>query len=60
MQEVGVEIAHNVGNGAAEDVKLFFKNLKGYPMEHYDVIRQFGRFPSRNPALVSELNCPIT
>lgn len=32
----------------------YFKSLKGLPHEHYDCIVRFGRFPSRNNALVSE------
>mmetsp|Transcript_23109 Transcript_23109/g.33855 ORF Transcript_23109/g.33855 Transcript_23109/m.33855 type:complete len:596 (-) Transcript_23109:38-1825(-) len=51
MQELGVEIAAQLTSDATDDVKLFFSSLKGYPHEHYDVIRRFGRFPSRNAAL---------
>jgi uncharacterized protein (DUF924 family) len=36
-----------------ETLVAYFKSLKGFPDEHYDCIVQFGRFPSRNNALVS-------
>jgi uncharacterized protein (DUF924 family) len=55
MQKIGVEIAKNVAIGAPDNVREFFANLKGYPHEHHDVIAKFGRFPSRNLALVSVL-----
>ena len=53
LQQVGVNIARNVAAGAPAEVVHYFANIKGYPMEHFEVIRRFGRFPSRNLALVS-------
>ncbi len=53
LQQVGVDIARNVAAGAPAEVVQYFANIKGYPMEHYEVIERFGRFPSRNLALVS-------
>lgn len=53
MQEIGVAIAHSVAEGSTAQLKQYFANIKGYPMEHRDVIAQFRRFPSRNAALVS-------
>lgn len=53
-QTLGVEIASQVGFGASEDIVSFFKNLKGFPLEHYDVIQRFGRFPHRNILLDRE------
>lgn len=53
LQQVGVNIARNVAAGAPAEVVEYFANIKGYPMEHYEVIERFGRFPSRNLALVS-------
>jgi uncharacterized protein (DUF924 family) len=52
MQSIGVDIAKTVADGAGEELRSFFQNLKGYPMEHFDVIQRFGRFPSRSAALV--------
>lgn len=55
MQKVGVDIANSVAAGTTDELKEYFRNIKGYPMEHHDVILRFGRFPSRNAALVSLL-----
>lgn len=52
MQRVGVDIANAVADGASDKLKEYFRNIKGYPMEHHDVVLRFGRFPSRNAALV--------
>lgn len=55
MQRIGVQIAALVcSQGASDEVRDFFLNLKGYPHEHHDVIECFGRFPSRNEALGRE------
>jgi uncharacterized protein (DUF924 family) len=59
MQKRGVLLASHLvcqastlGSGVERaSVKLYFQHLKGYPNEHYDVIEEFGRFPSRNYAL---------
>ena len=53
LQRKGVQLASIVAAGESEDVVSFFKNLKGFPMEHHDVIEIFGRFPGRNDVLVS-------
>lgn len=53
MQKIGVEIANTVAAGSTQELREYFSNIKGYPMEHHDVILRFGRFPSRNAALVS-------
>lgn len=55
MQTLGVQLAQQVGENAPDDIQQFFRNLKGYPHEHFDVIRKFGRFPGRNAALVTNL-----
>jgi len=52
-QQIGVDLAKHVADGAPSAVVNYFANIKGYPMEHFDVIKKFGRFPSRNLALVS-------
>ena len=52
-QRLGVKLANDVAAGAGEDIKNWVTNLHGYPMQHHDVIAQFGRFPGRNDALVS-------
>mmetsp|Transcript_24107 Transcript_24107/g.95709 ORF Transcript_24107/g.95709 Transcript_24107/m.95709 type:complete len:400 (+) Transcript_24107:966-2165(+) len=38
---------------SAEDADLakFFAELPGYPLEHYECVRRFGRFPHRNACL---------
>ena len=53
-QELGVRLAGVLALEAPIDTQLYFRNLKGFPMEHHDVIVRFGRFPSRNDALVSD------
>lgn len=53
-QEMGLKIAELINSSAPKDVANFISNLKGYPHEHYDVIKRFGRFPSRNMALERE------
>lgn len=50
-QVLGVELASQISHDATDDVKQFFMNLPGYPLEHRDVIARFNRFPSRNAAL---------
>jgi uncharacterized protein (DUF924 family) len=51
-QTTGIHIASLVGHGASDDIIHYFANLKGFPMEHHDVIQRFGRFPHRNVILV--------
>ena len=53
MQKLGVDVAQHVADDSSQEVREFFRSLPGYPMEHHDVISRFGRFPSRNAALVS-------
>ena len=61
LQRLGVTLGRNLqtrtqaesSNKVPEEVTSYFAAIKGYPMEHHDVIQQFGRFPSRNLALVS-------
>lgn len=54
-QEVGVNIiAPIIGHGAPEEIVAFFASLKGFPHEHYDVVKRFGRFPHRNELLGRE------
>eukprot|EP01034_Spumella_vulgaris_P026191 gene26191-32728_t len=36
------------------ELKHFFDNLPGFPHQHHDVIKQFGRFPGRNAAMGRE------
>ncbi len=53
-QRLGVEMAGRVaGPGDGEELAGWVRALKGYPLEHHDVIARFGRFPGRNAALVS-------
>lgn len=53
LQQYGVSLAPIVAEYESEEVKEFFRTIKGFPMEHHDVIVQFGRFPGRNAVLVS-------
>eukprot|EP01031_Cornospumella_fuschlensis_P028404 gene28404-34291_t len=53
-QDLGVSLAPRVGENATEDIIDYFKNIKGFPMEHYDVIKRFGRYPHRNELLNRE------
>ncbi|RYH05822.1 DUF924 domain-containing protein [archaeon] len=53
-QELGVSLAPRVGENATEDIIEYFESIKGFPMEHYDVIKQFGRYPHRNELLSRE------
>lgn len=53
-QKLGLMLAKDVASGAPTDVKEYFDNMKGFPMEHFQVIEQFGRFPSRNAAMDRE------
>jgi len=55
FQELGVKIAHSLQERGKKQEELseiaeYFRSLNGYPHEHYDVIKRFGRFPSRNAA----------
>lgn len=51
-QELAVDLAESISCDADEEVKTFFDNLPGFPHEHYEVMKKFGRYPSRNDALV--------
>lgn len=56
-QRLGVLLAGQVAGGAEEneqqeDVARWVQSLRGYPMEHHDIMARFGRFPGRNDALV--------
>ena len=53
-QEMGLKIAELINSSAPKDIANFISNLKGYPHEHYEVVKRFGRFPSRNMALDRE------
>lgn len=50
FQRLGVDVAKDVISTPGE-IGAYFGSLKGYPHEHHDVIKLFGRFPSRNMAL---------
>lgn len=52
LQTLALDLAANVAVGTNEDVKHFFGNLPGFPLEHFEVMKRFGRYPSRNDALV--------
>lgn len=56
MQRICIDLGNAVANGAPTEIETYFKNLKGFPKEHADVIERFGRFPSRNAALVGILS----
>ena len=48
-QETGVKVvASSIGHGASSEIGTFFASLKGFPHEHYEVVKRFGRFPHRN------------
>lgn len=51
-QRLGVQLAERVAEGAGEDMRGWVRGLRGYPLEHHDVMQRFGRFPGRNDALV--------
>lgn len=52
LQKLGLDNSKLVAQGAPEDIANFFGGIKGFPEEHYNVVRQFGRFPHRNALLV--------
>jgi scyllo-inositol 2-dehydrogenase (NADP+) len=54
MQTIGVELARLLTLDAKPELQSYFRQLKGYPHEHFDVIQRFGRFPSRNLVLGRE------
>lgn len=60
MQDIGVQIARTVADGYNADLQEYFRGIKGYPMEHWEVIHRFGRFPSRNAALVSTIHTKLS
>lgn len=51
LQELGLQLAPLVGQCDDPAITEYFANLKGFPMEHYDVMKRFGRFPHRNGLL---------
>lgn len=53
LQKIGYDYGLRIAEDKDETIINFYKNLKGFPNEHYEVIQKFGRFPSRNDALVS-------
>lgn len=50
---VAGEYVHRLGEGASEEVQKFFEGVPVHLLEHTQVVRQFGRYPSRNASLVS-------
>ena len=52
FQLLGVEYGLQIWEGENNDVISYFKNLSGFPHEHCEIFQKFGRFPSRNDALV--------
>jgi uncharacterized protein (DUF924 family) len=53
-QALGVQYSSSIGHGCSNpEIGAYFLSLKGFPMEHHDVIQRFGRFPHRNDLLVS-------
>jgi uncharacterized protein (DUF924 family) len=57
LQKKGVGLAPRIPEGENEEIQHFIATLKGFPMEHHDVIERFGRFPGRNLVLVSLFIC---
>ncbi|KAJ8602369.1 hypothetical protein CTAYLR_004208 [Chrysophaeum taylorii] len=49
-----VEIAGRIGEGAPPEIGEYFKSIPGFPNEHWDAVRRFGRFPHRNAVLGRE------
>lgn len=43
-----VELAGRLSMGASDEVVSFFQDLPGWPDEHFNTIKRFGRFPHRN------------
>ena len=52
--QLHVELAARIGAGAPADVAAFFASLNGFPHEHAECIKRFGRFPHRNALLGRE------
>jgi uncharacterized protein (DUF924 family) len=52
-QEYGLGLAKAFTADASEEIQAYFEKMKGFPLEHYEVVKRFNRFPSRNAALVS-------
>lgn len=55
LQTKAIHLADEIAWGESDEMKEYFRRLPGFPHEHYEVIRRFGRFPSRNGALVRTL-----
>eukprot|EP01035_Chromulina_nebulosa_P019667 gene19667-25585_t len=53
-QVIGLELGIRVAEGENNEILQFFRDMKGFPREHHDIIKRFGRFPSRNSALGRE------
>lgn len=51
-QEQGIRAAKLIAINADDEMAEYFRNLKGFPMEHYEVIKRFGKFPHRDILLV--------
>lgn len=47
---------NQIGIGENDEVRDFMKIIVAYQAEHYAVIKKFGRYPSRNDALVNYKN----
>ena len=53
--ELGMELSSKFVDDGSQEVKDAFKGLPFFMKSHYDVVKQFNRFPHRNELLVSEL-----
>ena len=54
-QQKGVELVPTIAHDAPEGLRNYMAMLPQFYHDHYDVIRRFGRFPSRNAVLVRVL-----
>ena len=45
--------------GHLPDLSQYFQSIPGYPHEHYDAVRRFGRFPHRNERTSVPRACPL-
>jgi len=52
--QLHVQLASRIADGAPADVAAYFASLNGFPHEHADCIARFGRFPHRNALLGRE------
>lgn len=51
-QQKGVELAPAISHDAPDGLKNYMTQLPQFYRDHYEVIKKFGRFPSRNAVLV--------